>query len=193
MEEDLPSIDESIDVRRVLATVWKSQQEQAAIWNSVVSKIQEMETRSRFLERAVVGKKDPDTLRGIGLPTAEAADPGHGTLVNSDVETTNAFVAPSHKTLRRSARLRNKTSNVSLPLTGETGSIFVDAPEVRTLEQKFEKNEISPQLPDQSPDRREVATPGARSGVKFGETSGVKFAETSKVKSGDESNVESEI
>src|ERR1043165_3273896 len=98
MEEDLPSIDESIDVRRVLATVWKSQQEQAAIWNSVVSKIQEMETRSRFLESAVVGKKDPDTLRGIGLPTAEAADiaPGHGTLVNSDVETTNAFVAPSH-------------------------------------------------------------------------------------------------
>jgi hypothetical protein len=142
-----------------------------------------------------VGKKGPDTLRGIGLPTAEAADiaPGHGTLVNSDVETTNAFVAPSHKTLRRSARLRDKTSNVSLPLTGETGSIFVDAPEVRTLEQKFDKNEISPQLPDQSPDRREVATPGTTSGVKFGETSGVILGETSKVKSGDESNVESKI
>src|ERR1043165_7119805 len=160
MEQEMFSSDESLDMQRVLAAVLKSQQEQAAILNSLVSKMQNMETRSRFLERAVVGKKDPDTLRGIGLPTAEAADiaPGYGTLVNSDVETTNAFVAPSHKTLRRSARLRGKTSNVSLPLTGETGSIFVDAPEVRTLEQKFDKNEISPQLPDQSPERREVAT-----------------------------------
>ena len=148
------------DLQKVLDTLVSSQQEQAAILEAIVSKLQITETRSRFPERAVVGKKDPDTLRGIGLPTAEAADiaPGHGTLVNSDVETTNAFVAPSHKTLRRSARLRDKTSNVSLPLTGETGSIFVDAPEVRTLEQKFDKNEISPQLPDQSPERREVAT-----------------------------------
>ena len=154
------SSDESLDMQRVLAAVLKSQQEQAAILNSLVSKMQNMETRSRFLERAVVGKKDPDALRGIGLPTAEAADtaPGHGTLVNSDVESTDVSVAPSHKTLRRSTRLRDKTHRVSLPLTGETGSIFVDAPVVRTLEQKFDKNKIFPQLPDQSPDRREVAT-----------------------------------
>ena len=150
----------SSDLRKVMDSVVGSVQEQAAIFKSIVSKIQDLETRSRFLESAVVGKKDPDALRGIGLPTAEAADtaPGHGTLVDSDVETTNAFVAPSHKTLRRSARLRDKTINVSLPLTGETGSLFVAAPEVRTLDQKFDKKEIFPQLPDQSPDRREVAT-----------------------------------
>ena len=88
MEQDMSSPDLSIDMPKVLDVFLSSQQEQAAILNSLVSKMQNMETRSRFLERAVVGKKDPDALRGIGLPTAEAADiaPGCGTLVNSDVK-----------------------------------------------------------------------------------------------------------
>ena len=137
-----------------------SQQQQAAIFKSLVSKIQSLETRSRFPERAVVRKKDPDTLRGIGLPTAEAADiaPGHGTLVNSDIESTTVFVAPSQQTLRRSARLRDKNLRVSLPLTGETGSIFTDTPRVRTRDQKSVEKEIFPQLPDPSLDRKGVAT-----------------------------------
>src|SRR5688572_9769807 len=160
MEDELFSNDKTIERPSVLDTTLKSQSEMAAILNSLVSKMQSLETRTRFLESAVVGKKDPDTLRGIGLPTAEAADiaPGHGTLVNSDIESTTAFVAPSQQTLRRSARLRDKNLRVSLPLTGETGSIFIDTPRVRTRDQKSVEKEIFPQLPDPSLGRRRVAT-----------------------------------
>src|SRR5688572_15365147 len=160
MEPDLSSFEEPLDTRKILEALLSSQQEQAAILKSLVSKMQGKETRSRFSGSAVVGKKDPDTLRGIGLPTAEAADiaPGHGTLVNSDIESTTAFVAPSQQTLRRSARLRDKNLRVSLPLTGETGSIFIDTPRVRTRDQKSVEKEIFPQLPDPSLGRKGVAT-----------------------------------
>src|SRR5678815_2440382 len=175
MEDELFSNDKTIERPSVLDAILNSQQEQAAILKSLVSKVQN-------LESAVVGKKDPDTLRGIGLPTAEAADiaPGHGTLVNSDIESTTVFVAPSQQTLRRSARLRDKNLRVSLPHTGETGSIFIDTPRVRTRDQKSVEKEIFPQLPDPSLGRKGVATLGTTTGVKFGETSEVKF-ETSLV------------